>query len=79
MNTTQRDACETCPPGFYCVDSAIWPVDCPSGEVCSGGTGYDRTLCPQVDFNKFHLNFEQTVLLILVICFLPKHYRTALK
>lgn len=47
MNTTQASLCEGCPPGFFCVDSAIWPVACPPGEVCSGYTGYNRTLCPQ--------------------------------
>lgn len=48
MNTTQAAVCEICPAGFFCVDSSIWPQDCPPGEVCSGNTGYNSSLCPQV-------------------------------
>lgn len=48
MNTSQAAVCESCPPGYYCVDSAIWPELCPSGRVCSGNTGYNNSLCPQV-------------------------------
>jgi len=48
INTTQAALCEACPPGFYCVDSSVWPLECLPGEVCSGSTGYNSTLCPQV-------------------------------
>ena len=49
MNTTLAALCDDCPPRFYCVDSAIWPLDCPPGKVCAGITGYNYTLCPQVN------------------------------
>ena len=48
MNTTGAAQCEICPAGYYCVDSAVWPVACPPGEICPGNTGYDTQLCPQV-------------------------------
>ena len=59
MNTTQAALCEDCPAGFYCVDSAIWPLDCPAGEVCPGNTGYNSSLCPQVRI--YNLNYVLAV------------------
>jgi len=36
------------------VDSAVWPVTCPPGDVCAGNTGYNVTNCPQVIMAAFY-------------------------
>lgn len=45
MNHTQAEACEVCPPSYYCVNE-VYPEPCPLGHACPGNTGYDWDPCP---------------------------------